>query len=652
MNSFPTNALRYGIDQPLPERISLRAGLLTLFFENGDLRHIRYDQCEILRRVYVAVRDRNWGTVKPQIANLQICENERDFQITFNVICQENEIDFRWKGEIRGEADGTITFEMDGEAHSSFFRNRIGFCVLHPVAELADQPCQIEHTDGKREAGQFPKYISPHQPFKDIRSITHEIMPDLRAEVRMEGDTFEMEDQRNWTDASFKTYCTPLELPFPVWVQAGERVKQQIHLKLLGAYDQVSVIRGASQAIQISLDPKTFSPHPSLGLRLTSQGQPLTAREIERLRTLNLNHLRVDLWMASGEWRSEWERGISESKALDCALEIALYLTDNAEVELNELLSVLKDNQPRIARYIIFHEDEYSTNIKWVDIARRLLSEYDPAIPLGCGADSNFTELNRQPPPTATLDFLAYAANPQVHAFDNLSLIENLAGLGETVISAQKLAAGNPVITSPVTLKPSVNVVATNEENKSDLDELPAPVDPRQSSLFGAGWTLSAIKYLAENGVQSATFYETTGWRGLMETERGSLLPEKFCSIPGAVFPLYHVFADVGAFARGVVLASKSSDPQKVASLALRKGDQLRVLIANLDGAPCQIQVLKLPLQVRIQTLDETNVMKAMQFPEIFRQQSGEVCSTKAGCLGLEIRPYAITRIDTLAPYQ
>ena len=29
----------------------------------------------------------------------------------------------------------------------------------------------------------------------------------------MSGDSFEMEDHRNWTDASFKTYVRPLALP-------------------------------------------------------------------------------------------------------------------------------------------------------------------------------------------------------------------------------------------------------------------------------------------------------------------------------------------------------------------------------------------------------------------------------------------------------
>ena len=63
-----------------------------------------------------------------------------------------------------------------------------------------------------------------------MRAISHEVVPGLMAEVRFEGETFEMEDQRNWTDASYKTYCTPLSLPYPVEVKegtAGEHVRLQ-----------------------------------------------------------------------------------------------------------------------------------------------------------------------------------------------------------------------------------------------------------------------------------------------------------------------------------------------------------------------------------------------------------------------------------------
>lgn len=82
---------------------------------------------------------------------------------------------------------------MDGVARSTFLRNRIGFCVLHPIKECAGRPYVAVKTDGSVEEGVFPRYISPHQPVKDIRSISHEILPGVSAEVRLLGEVFEME---------------------------------------------------------------------------------------------------------------------------------------------------------------------------------------------------------------------------------------------------------------------------------------------------------------------------------------------------------------------------------------------------------------------------------------------------------------------------
>ena len=78
------------------------------------------------------------------------------------------------------------------------------------------------------ENSTFPALVDPVQPFLAIRALTHEVLPGLKATVRMEGDTFEMEDHRNWTDASFKTYVRPLALPWPYTLPAGEAVKQSV----------------------------------------------------------------------------------------------------------------------------------------------------------------------------------------------------------------------------------------------------------------------------------------------------------------------------------------------------------------------------------------------------------------------------------------
>ncbi len=50
----------------------------------------------------------------------------------------------------------------------------------------------------------------------------------------MEGDAWEMEDHRNWLDASFKTYVRPLALPYPYTLKAGSSVTQTVTLTFSG----------------------------------------------------------------------------------------------------------------------------------------------------------------------------------------------------------------------------------------------------------------------------------------------------------------------------------------------------------------------------------------------------------------------------------
>ena len=52
-----------------------------------------------------------------------------------------------------------------------------------------------------------------------------------------EGALFEVEDQRNWSDASFKTYSAPLAPSFPHAAQAGEQIRQSVRITVEGAPD-------------------------------------------------------------------------------------------------------------------------------------------------------------------------------------------------------------------------------------------------------------------------------------------------------------------------------------------------------------------------------------------------------------------------------
>ncbi len=654
MSQLPLSVLHCGKDEPLPEQTQLRAGSLSMIFEAGDLRYIRFGDHEILRRIYVAVRDHNWDTVLLQLSNVQIEHDGDAFRITYDVKNKGADVDFFWQGTITGDANGTITFSMDGEARSTFRRNRIGFCVLHPMG-CAGVPCRIEKVDGAVEESAFPITIAPQllidgeikpvAPFNNMRAVRYEVTSGVEAEVRFDGEIFEMEDQRNWTDASYKTYGTPLSQPFPVEVPAGTKISQRITLALKTQRESSTETQDTTvQPLTLEISSGDPRPLPRIGLGVASHGEPLNTEGLERLKPLNLSHLRVDVDLTQPDYESVLHRATDEAKALGVSLEVALFLTDAAAEELRAFAEVVDRLKPPVGAYLIFHKTEASTSAQWVAQARSYLSDAK----IGAGTNAYFTDLNRGRPPVEVLDLVCYSINPQVHAFDNSSLMETLEAQATTVESTQQFANGLPIAVTPVTLLARFNPNATGPEPEPAPGELPAQVDIRQMSLFGAGWTLGSIKYLSESDSSSVTYYETTGWRGVMERVGGSPLPEKFRSLPGTVFPLYHVLADVGEFAGGEVLVSKSSDPLKVEGIVLRKNGKTRTLLANLTSGSQQVRVRNLTGTVRVRHLDETNAQSAMASPEAFRAETGEFVGDAEGTLELDLLPYAIAQIDSM----
>ncbi len=650
------NVLYYGKDEPLPEQVALRAGPLSLVYEDGDLRYVKLGDKEILRRVYIAIRDHNWGTVLPVISNVQMDIADDSFRISYDVENKEGDIDFFWTGIITGDSDGTITFSMDGQARSTFLRCRVGFCILHPM-ELAGSTCRIEHVDDAVEECNFPQYIAPQfvidgevkpvHPFNEMRAMSYQVTPGSRAEIRFTGDIFEMEDQRNWTDASYKTYCTPLRLPFPVEVKEGTKVTQSVTITLEGEIPKMQV-ETPEQGLTFSVGSSSVGPLPRIGLDSASHRQPLSQKEIERLKALHLSHLRVDLALSQPDYEARLRQATTEARELGIPLEVGVTVSDAAADELKALATVLDQIKPPIWAWLIFHEGTTYTSEEWIKLAREHLADYDPAAKLGSGTNAFFTELNRGRPRFDLLDLVCYSLTPQVHAFDNLSLAETLAAQASTVESTRQFCEGLPIAVGPVTFKMRFNPNATGPEPEPGPGELPSQVDVRQMSLFGAGWTVGSLKYLAESGPQSITYYETTGWRGVMEIEAGAPVPEKFRSIPGAVYPLYHALADVGEFAGSQVIPTTSSDALKVDGLALRKDGKTRVLLANLSPETQQVSAQNLSQNVQVRHLNETNAEAAMSSPADFRAEESETKQTTEGTLELSLLPYAIACIDSV----
>src|SRR5699024_4989680 len=139
--------------------------------------------------------------------------------------------------------------------------------------------------------------------------------------VAFDGDTFEMEDQRNWTDASFKTYSRPLSLPFPYTVEAGAAVRQAVTItvgeQMISRPDEdesgESVLPSAKSHSVEALDFAAVGPVPEVTLGASTApndggGKPTGAA------------LLVELDLGWEGWRAALARASGSGLPLDARL--------------------------------------------------------------------------------------------------------------------------------------------------------------------------------------------------------------------------------------------------------------------------------------------------------------------------------------------
>jgi len=542
--------------------MQLKAGNISITYESGALRWLKYGDIEFLRMIYFAVRDKNWGTVEPVISNEIINRQKNCFAISYDCTFNEGDIKMNWSVTIAGKENSSIYFEIKGKALSDFQKNRMGFFVLHPIKECAGKEVTIFHTDKTIDEAYFPEFISSHQPFKDVKAMHWEPTTHCKVLLEFSGDIFETEDHRNWTDNNFKTYCTPLSLPFPVMMNKGEEVHQIIKISLEGC---ATILKELIDNIKITISENEPLPVPSIGVGRAFERGEIYFEELKALSAINFSHYRVDIKMNKSDWKSQLFEAIAESKILNAKLEIALFADKNTAVQVQLFADVFSDEAA--IKYItvlpLYSKCIDSTTLK--TILPLLRTKFIHAR-IGAGTDAYFTELNRSELDARDLDFIGYSVNPQVHAFDDASLIENTEAQGFTIVSA-KYKFNKSAHISPITLKLRYNS-DTIEVNK---DSIPLS-DPRQQTVFGAGWTLSSLKYVCENGAGAVTYFETVGERGLGSYDENNIFK---------LYPLAEVFKIVLQNKWTHILKSNSTKAFTVNCLVLCNNKETCMLIAN-----------------------------------------------------------------------
>lgn len=645
--------LLHGSAAPITEMRSLHAGPVTVLLDGVDLRYLRMGGTELVRRVYAAVRDVDWDTVPATVSGLEVEEGDGGFRVEFDARHTRRDIDFSWHGTITGDESGRVEVLFDGRAEDVLPYNRIGICVHHPWRETKAARFRARTLDGEIE-GTFPDEIGP-QAFVDgayralfpaYDRLEVELPTGGRLLLEFEGDLWETEDHRNWTDANFKTYSTPIGLGRPAPLAAGQELRQRLVIT------PVDVPAGARRegAVRLSVGGPTGTRVPTVGLGQDRDHHRPDARERQLLGALSPAHVRVEVRLHRDDWRDALAAAQDTAAAGGSRLELSLHLLEEHAAMLSAVANALAGGPP-VARVLVINADSRTatptetTRPELVDAVRGALGEAVPDAAFVGGTEIYFTELNRTRPEHGTWDGVCYSISPQIHAFTDVDVVENLDAQAETVRSARALSGDKAVVVSPVTLRRRVNFHAAGDPPPDVPGEVPDSVDVRQSALFGAAWTAASIKYLAEAGASSVTYYETTGWRGVLERAGGSELPEMFRSAAGEAFPLYHPLADATEWEGAEVLACESSDLLAAVGLAVRSADgATRLLVVNLAPREQEVVVAPVTGALALRRLNESTAAEAAAEPAAFRRRSEPV--TAAGELGLRLGPYEVVRVD------
>lgn len=640
-----------GTEQPdVPGRI-LTAGSLTVELENGALRYLKVNGVEAVRALAFLVRDENWGTYIPKITDLKVDQRADGFSVSYHAVCAREAMEIAFDITIEGHSDGSLDFEGTAVPKTDFRTARTGFVVLHPLKGVVGNKVEVEHVDGKVEKSIFPKQVNPIQPFLHIRSLTHEVLPGVKATVRMEGDTWEMEDHRNWTDASFKTYVRPLALPWPYTLKAGEPVKQSIRFSLSGNVPKAAR-SGAGRGIEIKLGTATRDVMPPVGLGVPAEEIGHAAARLGLVKGIapKVLNCHYDPRAKHGAKELYGYRLLCDETGAECVLEIVVESVDRYAEELAGVAKLVKESGLKLAAIAVCPVGDLKSVLpggprppappldKLYAAARKAF----PGVKLGGGMFSFFTELNRKRPPAELLDFVTNTTCPIVHAADDRSVMETHEALPWQMETARSYIGKTAHRVGPSAIGCRDNPHgATFTPNPKNERICLVKMDPRQRGLFGAAWTLAYIATLARAGAAAVTVGAPTGPLGVIHRKTDYAQPYFDDIGSSAVYPAYHVVSGLARASGSKLVSATSSDAAKVECLAVRGKGGTILWLANRTADSQSVKLSGAAGATFAAVLDEDSFAVATTDPAKFQRSWKAV-----GAAGLKLGAYAVAVVS------
>ena len=583
-----------------------------LDFSDGAIRRLSWHGIEAVRGIACPIRDANWATHASELVEESITEAPGEFEIAQVRLVADGAL--RVKLVFQGNSEGTFRATAEMSASRDFLTNRAGFTLLHPLRDVAGAPMRILHPDGSATSSQFPLLISPDEVAKDMAGLSYSVSG-IDTEIRFLGEVFEMEDQRNWSDASFKIYCRPLALPRPYRLLAGEMQRQEIHIRFRGTPLTVR----KSGLVQTGLAWKAGTEKiPQIAIAIEDSTRPdREARELARL--LNPKILQLRLTPQTAPAMCESAKAMVAASPAEIELEIVVPSTDDPESALAGVAAECKNASLAVARVLALPESylhSYQPAGPWPPgpkprdfcaYARRSF----PEAQIGGGVLTYFTELNRCRPPASLCDYVAHGSTAITHAADDRSVIESLEGLSHIYRSASAVAQGRDYRLGLVAIGMRSNPYGAGTVDNVQQNRIAmAGADSRQRALFGAAWAVGAVAATEGYNVSSLALSALVGPFGVIHRREAWAQP--LYQDAGMVYPLFHVVRFLSAMG-GSARLSLAALENGIAAVASIEAGNVRLILANLGT---KTSSSRLPHQAEVRLLNARTFPAAIHDPQ------------------------------------
>ena len=485
----------------------------SLLRDNLFLRNIKYNNIEILKLISFLVRDKNWNNYSPEI--IKTSSYKKDKKLHFEFDLKYGEVEQLEVKLLLLISSNSVKLIANGKFLTDFWTNRIGFNLLLPLDGVVNQQVIVSKSDHTTETIKYPLIIQPDQPMAKFNNLSYEMFNAIALNIRFDGIHFEMEDQRNWGDASYKIYSGSLLDPFPYKENKNSAFHQEVEITVREKNNSLEFIPNQN-ILPVSI--KEEYTMPKIGIKIHNETDGSELVNVDFLYHLvdfesnteskpNLNHLPIYLVAL-----------IDHTKKVDRIIEeIKDYIIIN-KINVDKLLIC-----PKIYLNSFQPAGDWPSVPKLGDYYKEAKTQL-PDIQIFSGMVTNFTELNRKKP-DGEFDGINFSFTPIVHDASDYGVLDTPNSIKFILHSINNFTKDTPIHIGPMTLgmhfNPYGEKLATNiDKVRLEMTDL----DPRHDSLISLNWTIAVFAETLSKNTKFITIASLKGIHGIL-TENNQKRP-------------------------------------------------------------------------------------------------------------------------------